>query len=257
MTKSSREQFDTHAKNYAASAVHRFGASLPVLLALAAPQPHEAALDVATGTGNTAFAVAEFAGRVTGLDVSPGMLAQARERAEREDVQNVVFLEGEAEKLPFPDASFDLVTSRHAPHHFRDVAVFLAEVRRVLRPGGRFVLADQITPHGEAQQELHDWVEVWEGTRDPSHFRQRTAEEWRTLAAGAGFAWTPEQVVPYRLEFGWWTEQAGCSPETVEVLRGHARRASPAIRAAMGLEFGPDGQVTAFHSPVMVVRLER
>ena len=122
MTRISREQFDAHAQKYAASTVHRFGASLPVLLELAAPQPLEHALDVATGTGNTAFAVAAFAAQVTGLDVSPGMLAQARERAKREALHNVTFLEGQAETLPFADASFDLVTSRHAPHHFRDVA---------------------------------------------------------------------------------------------------------------------------------------
>ncbi len=259
---SSREQFDAHAEKYASSAVHRFGASLPVLLALAAPQPHEQALDVATGTGNTAFAVAELAGQVTGLDVSPGMLAQARQRAGQEGVTNVTFLEGEAEQLPFPDAHFDLVTSRHAPHHFRDLAGFLREARRVLKPGGRLVVADQITPltreqGAGAQDRMQAWVETWQQNRDPSHFRQRTAEEWRRLAAEAGFGWTADQTVPYRLEFEWWTQQAGCRPETVAKLRGHARQAGPDVREAMGLEFGPDGEVLAHHDPMLVVRLER
>ncbi|WP_407569839.1 class I SAM-dependent methyltransferase [Deinococcus altitudinis] len=254
---SSREQFDAHAEKYASSTVHRFGASLPVLLSLAAPQPHERALDVATGTGNTAFAVAGFAQQVTGLDVSPGMLAQARTRAEREGVDNVSFQEGSAEHLPFPDAGFDLVTSRHAPHHFRDLGAFLREVRRVLKPGGRLVIADQITPEGEQQAEIQAWVEFWQQTRDPSHFRQRTAEQWRGLAAEAGFTWAAEQAVPYRLEFDWWTKQSGCGPETAQRLRRHAGQASPEIRRALGLEFAADGEVIAHHEPMLVVRLER
>ena len=257
MTRSSREQFGAHAEKYANSEVHRFGPSLPVLLELSRPQPHEQALDVATGTGNTAFAVAEFARQVTGLDVSPAMLAQARERAEREGVGNVTFLEGAAEQLPFPDAMYALVTSRHAPHHFRDLAAFLREARRVLEPGGRLVLADQITPESSDQAELQGWVEFWQQTRDPSHFRQRTQAEWRGLAAEAGFTWASEQSVPYRLEFDWWTKQSGCSPDTVAALREHARQAGPEVRRALGLEFGTDGEVIAHHEPMLVVRLER
>ncbi|WP_407540576.1 methyltransferase domain-containing protein [Deinococcus radiomollis] len=254
---SSREQFGAHAEKYAASTVHRFGPSLPMLLRLADPQPHERALDVATGTGNTAFAVAGFAQHVTGLDVSPGMLAQARARAEREGVDNVSFQDGSAEHLPFPGAGFDLVTSRHAPHHFRDLGAFLREARRVLKPGGRLVVADQITPEGKQQAEMQTWVEVWQQTRDPSHFRQRTGAEWRSLAAEAGFTWAAEQTVPYRLDFDWWTKQSGCSPETAQRLRQHARQASPEVRRALGLEFASDGQVAAHHEPMLVVRLER
>ncbi|MGY2896095.1 class I SAM-dependent methyltransferase [Deinococcus sp. UYEF24] len=258
----SREQFDAHAEKYAASTVHRFGPSLPVLLELSAPQSHEQALDVATGTGNTAFAVAGLAGQVTGLDVSPGMLAQARSRAEREGVGNVTFQEGSAEHLPFPAASFDLVTSRHAPHHFRDLGTFLREARRVLKPGGRLVIADQITPESSNQAEMQAWVEFWQQTRDPSHFRQRTVAEWRGLASEAGFTWAFDLTVPYRLEFDWWTKQSGCSPETVERLRQHARQASLEIRQALGLEFGDSidgtgGEVVAHHEPMLVVRLER
>ena len=257
MTRSSREQFDAHAEKYASSTVHRFGASLPVLLELAGPQPYEQALDVATGTGNTAFTVAGRAGQVIGLDVSPAMLAQARARAEEEGVLNVTFLEGAAEQLPFADATFDLLTSRHAPHHFRDLRAFLSGAYRVLKPGGRLVIADQITPQAEDQAAVQTWVDTWQQTRDPSHFRQRTVAEWQALAAGAGLTWTPELFVPYRLDFGWWTRQSGCNPQTVQALREQARQASPAIRQAMGLGFGPGGEVLAHHDPVMVVRLNR
>ena len=253
MTDSSRDQFDAHAANYASSAVHQFGASLPLLLELAAPTPQDTALDVATGTGNTALALAPFAAHVTGLDVSPKMLEQARARAEREGIANASFLEGRAEQLPFADGSFTLVSSRHAPHHFRDVPAFLGEVRRVLRPGGRLVLADQITP----QTHMQVWVDSWQRTRDPSHFRQRTVAEWRELAEGAGFVWAAERSVPYRLEFAWWTRMAGSSLAAVAQLRQHARNASEDVCAAMGLEFDENGEVLAHHDPMLVVRLDR
>lgn len=253
MTKSSKEQFDANAEKYAASAVHRFGASLPVLLELAAPQPTDEVLDVATGTGNTALALAPYVARVVGLDVSPGMLEQARQRVEREGFGNASFAEGAAEHLPFADASFTLVTSRHAPHHFRDVPSFLKEVHRVLRPGGRFVMADQITPRAE----VLDWVDVWQRTRDRSHFRQRTVDEWRALATAAGFRALQERIVPYRMEFEWWTQQSGSSVQDTEALRAHARAAGQEVREAMGLEFSADGEVQAHHEPMLVARWDR
>jgi ubiquinone/menaquinone biosynthesis C-methylase UbiE len=235
VTKPSREHFDALADRYASSSVHRLGASLPVLLRLAAATATDEVLDVATGPGTTAFAVAPYVHRVTGLDVSGQTLAQAQIRAEQEGVVNVAFVEGAA------------------PHHFRDLPAFLNEVQRVLKPEGRFVLADQISPAAE----LTDWLDFWQRTRDPSHFRQRTVNEWKELATEAGFLLRGEQIVPYRLEFGWWTTQAACTPETVEQLRRHATGASPAVRQAMNLEFGEDAQIVAHHDPVFVARFEK
>lgn len=252
-TKASREQFDAQAEKYAASAVHKFGASLPVLLALAEPTADDEALDVATGTGNTAFSLAPHVAAVTGLDVSPKMLHQARERAKSEGFSNVSFVEGAAEHLPFASASFSLVVSRHAPHHFRNVPAFLREVHRVLKPGGRFVLADQITPH----EDMADWVDFYQRTRDPSHFSQPTVTQWQELLREAGFRQGDERIVPYRLEFAWWTQQSGCSPETVDALRQHALKADPITRDRMGLEFDEAGQVQAHQEPIWVTRFDK
>lgn len=247
----SKDQFDRQAALYASSAVHRHGASLPVLVEYADVRPGERALDVATGTGNTALALAEAGADVVGVDVSPAMLAQARARTDEEGVA-VEFREGAAESLPFEDGAFDLVTARHAPHHFRDVSRFLAEVHRVLRPGGRFVMADGVSPTAESKA----WFDRWQTLRDPSHWTNRTPDEWRALAAEAGFRWVRDTLVPYRLEFDWWTRQSGASPEAVAELERHAREASPAIREAVGLEF--EGEAPrAFHEPMLVVRIER
>src|SRR5260370_7859137 len=174
-TKSSRDQFNKQAALYATSPVHRFGPSLPVLVEMAAPEPSDLVLDVAAGTGNTALTLAPQVQKVIGLDLASAMLEQARDRAQAESIRNIEFLSGSAEELPFPDNEFSLVVSRHAPHHFHRLDKFLGEVRRVLKPGGRLVLADQISP----SMQTADWVDGWGRIRHPSHFRHRTIPDRR------------------------------------------------------------------------------
>jgi SAM-dependent methyltransferase len=118
---SSSDQFNKQAALYATSPVHRFGPSLPVLVEMAGPEPDDLVLDIATGTGNTALTLAPLVRRVIGVDVAAAMLEQIRVRAEEENIQNVEFVSGSAEELPFSDAEFSLVLSRHAPHHFHDL----------------------------------------------------------------------------------------------------------------------------------------
>ncbi|MBK7878403.1 MAG: methyltransferase domain-containing protein [Planctomycetes bacterium] len=103
-------------------------------------RPGERVLDVATGHGNTALAAARRFARVTGVDYVPALLARARERAaiERLDVD---FQDGDAEALPFPDASFDVVTSSFGVMFAPDQARAASELVRVCKPGGRIALA--------------------------------------------------------------------------------------------------------------------
>ncbi len=136
MTKSSLEQFDVLAKQYAQSEAHRFGPSLPVLLEFAAATHTDTALDIATGPGHTALTLAPLVAQVIGIDLSENMLAQAKERAAAENHTNAHFMVGNAEELPFADGTFTLLTSRHAPHHFSNVERFLSEAFRVLNRAG-------------------------------------------------------------------------------------------------------------------------
>src|SRR6188472_2695422 len=97
-------------------------------------------LDVATGSGNAAIAAARLGCRATGVDYVPSLLARGRERATAEGL-DVALLEGDAEALPFPDRSFDAVTSVFGSMFAPDHAKAASELVRVTKPGGTIALA--------------------------------------------------------------------------------------------------------------------
>lgn len=102
-------------------------------------RPGEKVLDVATGTGNTAIKARAHGGRVTGLDLTPELLEVARKKAESEGFGDIVFEEGDAERLPYADATFDVVLSTCGHMFAPDQERVGAEMVRVTKPGGRIV----------------------------------------------------------------------------------------------------------------------
>ena len=106
----------------------------------------ERVLDVATGSGNAALAAARRGCDVTGVDYVPALLDRARRRAEAEGLP-VEFVEGDAEALPFPDASFDVVSSVFGSMFAPDQEKTAAELARVVKPGGRIGIVAH-TPDG-------------------------------------------------------------------------------------------------------------
>src|SRR5579859_7132205 len=125
--------FGVVAKTIAAAA-EGFVARLPV-------SPGARVLDVACGTGNSAIPMARRGTIVTGVDIAPNLLEQARERAAAEGVE-VTFDEGDAEQLPYADASFDAVVTMFGAMFAPRPALFASELARVLRPGGLLAMAN-------------------------------------------------------------------------------------------------------------------
>jgi arsenite methyltransferase len=126
-------------------------------------QPGETVLDIGCGAGVDGIIAAKMvgpSGRVTGIDLVPEMLARARENARLARVANVTFQESSGEQLPFPATSFDVVISNGVFNLVVDKAKALSEVFRVLKPEGRFLLADQMLA-GELSQETKARVENW------------------------------------------------------------------------------------------------
>jgi SAM-dependent methyltransferase len=103
--------------------------------------PGETVLDVGTGTGVVAITAARAGATVTGLDLTPALLELARENARVSRHEDIVWTEGDAEQLPYPDASFDVVLSQFGHMFAPRAEVAIAEMRRVLKPGGRIAFA--------------------------------------------------------------------------------------------------------------------
>ncbi|HZQ45677.1 MAG TPA: bifunctional demethylmenaquinone methyltransferase/2-methoxy-6-polyprenyl-1,4-benzoquinol methylase UbiE [Verrucomicrobiae bacterium] len=113
------------------------------LLKLAQGRPGERALDLCCGTGDVAFALARAGLDVVGLDFSEPMLAVAAHRSKfQTPASPVQFLRGDAQHIPFPDASFDVVTISYGLRNLADWETGLREMQRVAKPGGRLLVLD-------------------------------------------------------------------------------------------------------------------
>ena len=210
-----QSQFGPNAAKYATSRVHARGASLERLVELIQPRPAWVALDIATAAGHTAFVFAPHVAQVTATDITPEMLDVAAKLAAEKGIDNVDFEPADAEKLPFADASFDLVTCRIAPHHFPHIDRFVAESFRVLKPGGVFAVVDNVVPDDEAGE----FVNRFEKLRDPSHGRCLSQAEWIDQFQAAGFETVYSETAPKRMTFEPWAVRLDATSETVETLR--------------------------------------
>ncbi len=184
MSQSSIQQFGKRAEEYYKSLYHAQGKDLRFVVELAEPRSEHVVLDLATGAGHTAFAVAEYAGRVLASDVTPQMLEQARSAIQAKNIDNVELMLIDAHSTPFLDDSLDIVTCRAAPHHFRDIDLAVQEAFRVVKPGACLVIVDGSAPEDPA---LHEFLDYLERLRDPSHNRRYSLSQWQASFQSAGF----------------------------------------------------------------------
>jgi arsenite methyltransferase len=133
--------------------------------ALGALAPGEQVLDVGSGAGMDSLVAAQMVapgGRVTGIDMTPEMLAKARTAADEMAADNVEFVPGEAEALPFDDEAFDVVISNGVIDLVPDKDAVYGEIFRVLRPGGRIQIAD-VTIRNPVSEEGRRKIDLWTG----------------------------------------------------------------------------------------------
>lgn len=236
-----RAQYAAAGDAYVRSVGHATGDDLPRMVALAAPCATDRLLDLATGGGNVARVFAPHVAEVVVSDLTPEILTHAETAFRAQGLANVTMAVADAEDIPFPNASFDIVTCRIAPHHFPNPARFVAEAARVLRRGGRFVLVDSTVPAGEAG----DFFNRFEALRDPSHVRSLTVEAWIDLIARAGLALTNVESFRKRHDMDDWTDRARVSPDDRAELDRMMIEASPEIRAAFDPQVA-EGRLTGF-----------
>jgi ubiquinone/menaquinone biosynthesis C-methylase UbiE len=189
------------------------------------------ALDVATGGGHTALYLAQHGWQVTAGDIAPRMLENARKLAEDAGcrIETRLF---PAEDLPFPAATFDLVSSRVAPHHFSSLEKFVAEAARVLKPGGYFLLIDGSVPDNDPETEK--WLHGVEKLRDPSHGRFLSRVAWETLVKAKDLKVLRSQLDPMKQpDLQWYFETAATPAENRRLILDAVRDASAHVRVAM------------------------
>jgi SAM-dependent methyltransferase len=133
--------------------------------ALGRLEPGEVVLDVGSGAGTDSLVAAQMVGsegRVTGVDMTPEMLAKAKAAAVEMKATNVEFVEGEAETLPFEGESFDVVISNGVIDLTPDKDAVFSEIHRVLRPGGRIQIAD-VTIQNPVSEAGRRKIDLWTG----------------------------------------------------------------------------------------------
>jgi ubiquinone/menaquinone biosynthesis C-methylase UbiE len=236
-TESVKQQFGTVAEAYVSSPIHARGSDLAKLLEVLQLKGDERVLDLATGVGHAAIAMAPRVTHVIGLDLTPEMLEHARRLAEERGLENVEFQEGSAERIPLPDASFDVVTCRIAAHHFVEPERAFAEVSRVLVPGGRFVLIDNYAPDSD---ELDQFINTLDKLRDPTHVRAYRLSEWQRFFERHGMRYELADLWETPHDFEYWVSQSRTPKQTVVQLRGMLVSAPKAVCQAFSIKTTPD-----------------
>jgi SAM-dependent methyltransferase len=239
-------QFTRWAKPFADLPIHAEADAMARTLDACALAPDAEVLDVACGPGILACALAGRARHVTGIDITPAMIEQARARQAATGQTNLSWHVGDATALPFADSQFDRVTTRYSFHHMPDPAAALAEMARVCRPGGRIVVIDA-TPSPETQQAY----DAMERLRDPSHTSALTLDQLLQIGLDTGL----KQVAigEYRLEAALDTLSDSDDMPALTAMFD-ADIAAGQDRIGVGAWRGPAG--IRFHFPVSIVAWE-
>ncbi|EFW92179.1 hypothetical protein ZOD2009_11900 [Haladaptatus paucihalophilus DX253] len=234
------DSFGSVADAYLDSDVHRTGADLELLASWC--DDAACALDIACGAGHTAGALAETVPTVVAADATPAMVETAT------DAFPVSGAVADAERLPFPDEIFDAVTCRIAAHHFPNPELFVAEVARVLTPGGVLAFEDNIVPEDDA---LAAFYNRFERLRDSTHGEAYSAAQWRDCIGEVGLSVDELTTMRKSLDYKSWAERTDPGEDAREELDELVR--TPEAEAVYDVTI-EDGTVTEFSNEKVLIR---
>ncbi|MGD0288151.1 MAG: methyltransferase domain-containing protein [Candidatus Binataceae bacterium] len=178
-----REEFTRQAQAYASAAVITDAERLARLVNAIDPGPDDRALEIATGPGYVAMALAQRCREVVGLDLTAAPIAIAQRTSRERGLANVRFEVGEADNLTYGDGEFDLVVCRFAFHHFLHPEAILAQMCRVCRNGGTVAVQDLYANENRARAARCNRIEQ---LRDTSHTRALALSELIAMMGRAG-----------------------------------------------------------------------
>ena len=189
------DQFTKQAIPFATAESIKDEEALKLLVDFTGTGPDDTVLDVACGPGLVVCAFAQVVSHATGIDLTPAMIERARALQQEKGLTNVTWQVGDVLPLPYPDASFSIVTSRFAFHHFPDPKAVLAEMKRVCTLGGTVVVIDVMASPNPQKAAAYNHMEK---LRDPSHVRGLPLTELEMLFQQIALP-TPRKTF-YRLE---------------------------------------------------------
>ena len=212
-----KDVFGKNAEAYVDSAIHAKGDDLPLLADWLKPAKSSVALDIATGGGHVSKALAPYAGTVFSTDLTEEMLENTA-RHLKDSFSNIFFVIADAEQLPFLGGTFDIAVCRIAPHHFPDPARFISEAARVLKPGGKFMLIDNVAPD---DPKLGRFMNKTEKLRDDSHVRCLSKNEWKELFQAHGLAEVKSLDRTKTFDYPNWVKRTAGSEEQIGRVTRH------------------------------------
>jgi ubiquinone/menaquinone biosynthesis C-methylase UbiE len=174
-------QFTKQAGPFAQLSQHSNQYGLELMIKLTQPKNTDTVLDVACGPGIIACEFAKIVSNVTGIDLTPAMIEQAKMLQQEKHLDNVTWKIGDVLNLPFNDNSFSMVVTRYSFHHLIEPKKSLEEMKRVCSSNGKILVID-VTPD-ENKVDLYNYVEK---LRDSSHVRALTFSELKNIMRDAG-----------------------------------------------------------------------
>lgn len=248
-----KDVFGKNAQKYVASESHAKGSDLPLLVEWLNPKSDWVMLDIATGGGHVAKTLSPYIGTVFSTDLTEEMLANTAKHLNKE-FKNIWYVIADAEKLPFLEGTFDLVTCRIAPHHFPNPNLFIEEVSRVLKPGGKFVLIDNVAPEEEALDEFMNMVEK---LRDESHVRALRISQWKQLMTKAGLKETKSINRKKTFQFPSWVARTTSSQEQMDRVEQYILNASKEIQGYFSVKINKENRVESHEIDEWMVLAEK
>jgi len=220
---------DDTIRAFRLASVHDHGTEADIrrLVDLAEPKKTDIALDIVTGLGHVARALAGKVARVDAVDPDRKMLDESETLAGEEGITGINFIQGTPDDLPVETDAYDIVTARMALRHLKEGAKCIKEVHRILKPNGRFLIADSLAP---PHADLEDFLTNLMKHRDRSHVKSYTLAELENTLEREDFDIDLIEIYPKENDFKSWAKKAGIDDDTIRLIARLFQGASDRVK---------------------------